>query len=496
MRWPAVARPAAAALVVGAAVVAANWWQSPPVLGQVIEPTAAPTAGVVPVRQAVLACPGPETEGLAGVPAVGAVRTTLWAATAPSAVLADLATPARSTLTRSAMGNLRVLARPDGGELAAANARGQRVSAELTGTRIGEISAVGALAPATAALQTSLLTSGDDRGLGATGCVAPRPDVWLLGGGADSTRRERIVVANPGPNALTVDIDVYGGSGKLATASGSRVPVPAHGRTSVLLDALVAGEATPAVHVRATGGVITAVLEDAWIEGATGRGRDDSGPAQPPALEQVIPAAFLTGTGRLRLLVPGPQEAVVQARVLTPEGPLALPGEGVTRVKGGAVLDVDLAGLPTGSYAVHVRSDQPVTAAVLLERRGAAPTDASDLAWVPATAPVTILAGSPIPSETSAWLMLVGSESAWAATVHTVDANGAVTSRTVSGVADSVAVLEVSGSSAVWLAPKTGTVRAGLALQVPDPGGVLISVVGLSSAAVTTVDVPVREVSR
>ena len=68
------------------------------------------------------------------------------------------------------------------------------------------------------------------------------------------------------------------------------------------------------------------MLEDAWIEGAVGRGRDDSAAAAAPALEQVVPAMVLAGPAHLRLLVPGPDAAGVLARLFAPDAPLAPPG--------------------------------------------------------------------------------------------------------------------------------------------------------------------------
>ena len=160
----------------------------------------------------------------------------------------------------------------------------------MSGAAAGEVSATGSLAVGLAALQTGLRREGDERGLQSVACQAPRSEVWLLAGGGAPTRRERLVVANAGANPVTVDIQVHGASGPIASVNGARVAVPPHGRVGVLIDAIAPGEASPVVHVTATGGLITAVLEDSWIDGATGRGRDDVGPADGPATEQVIPA--------------------------------------------------------------------------------------------------------------------------------------------------------------------------------------------------------------
>ena len=179
----------------------------------------------------------------------------------------------------------------------------------------------GALAAGLSGLQTTVATEGDDRAAVATACQAPRAELWLVAGGGGSTRRERVVLTNPGANTVSADVTVLGSSGTLPSANGQNVAIPPRGRTSLLVDALVGPESTPVVHVVASGGVITGVVEDSWIDGATGRGADDAAPAAEPSNEQVVPAAYLDGPARLRVAVPGTEETVVQARALTKDGP-------------------------------------------------------------------------------------------------------------------------------------------------------------------------------
>lgn len=303
-------------------------------------------------------------------------------------------------------------------------------------------------------------------------------------------------MANAGANPVTVDIQVHGASGPIASVNGARVAVPPHGRVGVLIDAIAPGEASPVVHVTATGGLITAVLEDSWIDGATGRGRDDVGPADGPATEQVIPAAYLTGVATLRIVVPGADEAVVQSRALSPNGAVPLPADQVVRIPGGSVRDIDLSGLEPGAYALQVRADRPVVAAVVIERRDAGVAQ-SDLAWVPATAVIPVLAGSPVPAGTVSRLLLAGTAAPWAATVYVVGPSGAVTSIPAQGVADSSWTIDLpAGAAAVWIRPSSGTVRAGISAELADPTGPLVTLVGINPATLTTTAIPVREVRR
>jgi hypothetical protein len=449
--------------------------------------TPSASASVVPVRLTELTCPGPETEGIPGVPAVSGGTSTVLAAAAPAEAIGGLG-------VGTSPGSLTVTARPQGIQLATGGSRTRLVSGTLTGPTIGSVTGTGSLAPGVAGLQTWLRRDGDDRGLDAAACQTPRSEAWLLAGGGDSTRRERLVVANPGANALTVDVEVYGNKGKVPSTAGSRIAVPPLGRVSLLIDGIAPGETSPVVHVVATGGLVTALVEDAWIEGAVGRGRDDSAPADGPATEQVVPAAFVNGPALLRLFVPGDGEAVVQSRVLTSSGSQALPADGVVRIAGHTVRDIDLSALPAGAYAVQARADQPVLAAVMLQRRGPVASGPSDLAWATSTPVIPVLTGSPVPAGAKASLMVVSTGGVGMGTLYAVAPDGTVTTNQLTIQADTVTAVDVSGAASVWVRQSQGTLRAGLAVELEDTGGLLVSVVGLWPSAVTATDVPVREI--
>ena len=473
---------AAGALVAGSTQLTGQWvigsgTATGPSLG---------AAGVTPVGQTLLSCPGPETAGIAGLAAVPADPTTILVASAPAEAMTGIAAV-------SAPGGLTLRGQPANTVLATAGHRGDHLSGSLTEASTGEVEATGALAVGVAAAQVGLRKEGDERGLQSAPCQVPRSELWLLAGGGSATRRERLVVANAGANPVTVDVQVHGASGPIASVNGTRIAVPAHGRISLLVDAIAAGEASPAVHVTATGGLVTAVLEDSWIDGATGRGRDDASPSEPPGNEQVIPAAILSGPATLRILVPGGDEAVVQSRALGTAGAVPLPTDPVVRIPGGTVRDIDLTGLPAGAYAVQVRSDRPVVASVLVERRPA--TGQSDLAWISSAPAIPVLAGSPVPTGFAARLAVVGTGEPWAATVVVVGADGAVTTTTAQAAADTGWVGDIpSGARSVWVRPSQGSVRAGLLVESTDPAGPLVTATPLLPLPVTSTTVPVREV--
>ncbi len=451
-----------------------------------VEKAALQPASDTPVTAASVTCPGPETEGLQGVPAV-AGTTTVYAASPPTEALQGVDVGA-------AAGTVSVTAVPAGTAVGQTDKGATVVTGPLTGATSARVAATGSLAPGLAGLQTTVSTDGDNRAGIAAPCAAAKPEVWLVAGGGGSTRRERVVLSNPGANTVSADVSVLGGAGLLPSTNGRNISVPPRGRTSLFVDALVGPENTPVVHVVASGGVLSAVLEDSWVDGATGRGADDASPAADPANEQVIPAVFLDGPGRLRVAVPGSEETVVQARALTENGPVALPGDGVVRVPGGAVRDIDLGVVPTGAYAIQLRADHPVVGGVMLERR---PTGAaqSDFGWTTSTAPVTVVSGTPLPADSKAVVMLVATGETSSASVHTVSDAGAVETKTYSLSADSTTTVDVSGARQVWVHRTAGTIRAGVSLAFastdPQP---LFSVLPLNPAVVTSTQTPVRQV--
>ena len=107
-------------------------------------------------------------------------------------------------------GALTVTANPAGTPVGTTTVRGGLVQGSLTGPSVGQVVGSGALAAGLSALQSTVVTEGDDRAATATACQAPHAELWLVGGGGGSTRRERVVLSNPGANTVTADVTVLG----------------------------------------------------------------------------------------------------------------------------------------------------------------------------------------------------------------------------------------------------------------------------------------------
>lgn len=451
--------------------------------GTVVLAAAGAPAGVVADAVQAVASPVARADG---TPIAGAAPGTV-SSSAPDAA-ADLDTGASLTLESGE------LARP----VATGGAGVALVTTPSTTPEITLARGKGSLAAGSVATQTWQRRGDDDRGLAVTPCVAPTADVWLVGGGAGASRNERVIVANPGANAVRVSLTVHGTSGVVAAPPGGTA-VPPRSRLVVSLDALAPGEASPAVHVVATGGVVTAVLDDAWIEGATARGMEDATRAASPATELLVPGVDVSGAAFVRLVNPGQSEALAQVRVLTTQGGVQPAELRAVRVAAGATLDVPLR-LAPGPVGLRVSSDRPVVAGAWVERLAAPSADRmGDFAWAPATAALRGVAGLTLPglapTGTRRSLLLASGPSGGRARVYTV-VDEQRRQVTVTVGADSAAYLDIGAADRVWVVPVQGDVHAAVSVTGDDAGVPMFSVAALTSAPLTVVSIPVRQVER
>lgn len=442
-------------------------------------PDSPPLAAAAPdprITRSVLSCPGPEQVGLDD-PTVQEQRMVVQASAvaAPEEALPeDLRTGGDGHLTLDLI---------PGGPAADTTDRAALLTQEIEDAAAARVTADGALAAGATGAQWHLSRAEQRRGLTAAPCLPATTESWLLAGGDEPGRVERIVLVNPGANPVTVRIQVFGGEGELPAPGGQGIVVPPAGRHVLLLDALAAGEGSPAIRVTSTGGPVVAAMGDRWLEGTLDRGLELTVPAAAPARHLVVPAVPMPNkahesSAQLRVVVPGANDAIVQVRALTQDGPARVAHD-VTVVSGGSVADIDLSDLPSGTQALQVTSDVPVTAAAKVERRSAA-DGPSDMAWVPATGPVEQLAGAPIfeheTVDVKSQLVLAAIEPA-EVEVISVDADGQATTESVSVPEAGSATLAVpQDATSLWIRPVTGSPHAALvAFDTEAPGGTMLA---------------------
>jgi hypothetical protein len=333
-----------------------------------------------------------------------------------------------------------------------------------------------------------VVPAGDLRGLSGTVCVEPTTDAWLVGGGGDDGRRDRIVLTNVAPNPVDVSLHVLSADGRVDSTASGEVTVPAHARTTVLLAALAPSVRSPVVHVTTTGGSVAVTLHDALLAGTTARGTDDVAAGTAPARSVLVPGVAVDGAALVRVAVPGPDEAVAQVRVLGTGGEVVAPANGVLRVPAGSSRDLQLSDLPAGTYGIEVTADVPVVAGAMVERRSD-PAGVADLAWLASVPPLTgreqvlgvpgVTAGR---SDLTATLVLTAPRGA--ASAQLVSGTSAPT--TVQVPAGTTKVVTVPADQAAFLraGPGSGPVVAARLLTAPTALGQLITAASLRPAPV------------
>ncbi|WP_194288635.1 DUF5719 family protein, partial [Ornithinicoccus halotolerans] len=354
--------------------------------------------------------------------------------------------------------------------------------------------------PGVAAAQLYLSQQQERRGLATAPCTEPVTEAYLVAGGGQAGRAERLVLQNPGGNPVTVDVTVLGSGGTLEAPGGQGVVVAPGQRAVLLVDALAPGEESPVLHVEAEGGPVTAALGDRWLAGTRDLGMAVTPPATLPGTDLLLPGVRVPDSDRtrasaqLRVAVPGETEAVVQVRLLTPEGPARI-GEDVTRVPAGQVVDIPLGDLPAGHHAVQVRSDEPVVAAAMLSHRATDQVPPAhregplgDLTWLPATEPVGRLAGAPVAGagdlETTSVLVLAAREERQV-TVVTVGPEGATSEQEVSVPAAGTGTVRAPAGGSVWVRGGDEHVHAALVTGAGDSAGPYLAATPLLPSPLT-----------
>lgn len=449
-----------------------------------------PAVSDVALTDAGLSCPGPERLGAAGLRDVKA-EVRVAAVTAPAEVLAGVLGPSPSGKGSLDLGPIR-----PGDRSRSTLERGRVVTSSVTSAQPLVARGRDALAPGLTAVQSWLRGADDDRGLAMTPCALPASDLWLVGGDKGPSRTERLVLVNPGANTVSVDFTVYGASGTVDGA-GKGVSIPPRSRTVLSLDRLAPDVASPVVHVVASGGQITGVLSDAWIDGATGRGIDDAAPSAPPGTDLVVAGVDKAGAAVLRIANPGAVEALVQVRVLTAEGPTQPDELRVVRVPAGSTAQVPV-DVADGAIGLRLIADHPVVAGAWVERRVASGEDRmGDFGWAPATAGVRRLAGAVLqgvaPSGSARRLLVASGAEPAQLRVTTITGSSTKEQTVVLG-ADHAAAVDLRGAEQVWLGVESGTPHAAVTVSGTRDEVPYLSVLPLTDAPVTALSVPVRQV--
>jgi hypothetical protein len=226
-----------------------------------------------------LTCVGPELSGVKGAPDIPQEIT-----------VAGEAAPTDLTKA-SGTGSLRLAA---GQTPPVVTDTERHLSTLVSAASPVTVTATGGVAPGLAALQQFGADTKDLRGLATTPCASASAESWLIAGGGAPGRQERLLLANPGANEITVDVNVIGAEGPVASDNGRGIVVPGRGRTNVLVDAIAGGEPSPVLQVTVRGGAVVAALSDVWLDGSVAAGLEMTVPTESPDTTLILPIVDLT----------------------------------------------------------------------------------------------------------------------------------------------------------------------------------------------------------
>lgn len=297
----------------------------------------------------------------------------------------------------------------------------------------------------------SATASADDlRGFAGSACRPPLMESWLVGGSAATGAADLVLLANSGTVPATVQLTVYGAGEPQIPAGGSDLVVPPGAQLAVPLAGLRLGEESPVVQVTATGAPVQAALQTSITRTLQPEGLDQVGAIALPDARQIIPGVTVTenpGTVGasdaatvLRLLSPSADTSATVSVV--PVGATQPITTSTVPLTSGVPTEVELGGLPIGTYTLDVSAADPVVAAAW-QTTGSG--EAIDFAWytaAPAIAPPSLFAtpSGPVPVLTL---------------VNPSDSPASVAVASVDGSFQSEVVVPAQGSTAVRLAARS-----------------------------------------
>ncbi len=405
------------------------------------------------VEQSSLVCPGPERVGLAdSTVAEGEQAISIAARAAPADAL-----PGGIS---SEGGNIEVQT-TDGMVVANTEQRAIEAAATIDQGYGAVAEASGSLAPALSAAQIYLGDQDGQLGLALTSCAIPQDESWLVAGGGQAGHAELLVLINPGQGPITAAVTLYG----LAVdptdgQSSTEVALEPGAREIVLLDALAPAEAAPVIRVESSGGPVSAFLGDRLLAGTTDMGTELTSPVASPATEQIIVGFDVpqgaADSAKVRVAVPGQEQAVIEVRALTADGSVAL-AQDVTLVASRRSADIAVSDLPEATYALAISGDEDFVAAAQV-RSAADDQGRQDLAWAPGATPLGSIAGTPLPQVSQAspiaYTLDLFAPTGGRVRLISVDDQGILKESMLEVIDGQVLTHDLESATGVWLVPE------------------------------------------
>ncbi len=243
---------------------------------------------------------------------------------------------------------------------------GGQAQIEAFGTRLPAIRAYGegSLAPGLVADQWGRDPGGRGRGMASTACAPAASEFWFVGGGAIAGRQTRVVLVNPDQTSAIVDVIIHGPEGLIDAPAGRGLVIKGEDRLVVRLDVLAPGVTATAVHVLARTGRVGASVDDEQRTGLATVGTDWIPQAALPATRVYVPG-IVNGSGArvLSIGAPGEDDAIVDIRVISPDGTFAPAERSRVEVSADAVVTLDMSPVLGGNPStLELTSNVPIVA--------------------------------------------------------------------------------------------------------------------------------------
>mgnify|MGYP003334167837 FL=1 len=203
---------------------------------------------------------------------------------------------------------------------------------------------------------------------GAMGCSAPSSSQWFVGGTADITSKGSLHLVNSGLGRALVEVSLFSENGAISPRTFT---IKANSYISMKLATLDPGSKKIAIHVLTRSGRVNGFVVDERGKGLASLGGDLVNPISAAAKVVSIPG-IPQQVGKkgpsphtLRLFVPGNIDARISAEIRSTDGsfaPVGINGRAIAHKKVVEIpMDIQMA---AGTFALHIKSDQPILAAV------------------------------------------------------------------------------------------------------------------------------------
>lgn len=236
-----------------------------------------------------------------------------------------------------------------------------------------------------------LVSSKSGTWLAATQCAASAGEFWFVGGSADVSSQGYFQFTNENLGKAIIDVELWSEDGSESTRT---LTIPPRATKNFSLTTFMPGKKLTVFHVVSRSGLVSANLFDARRKGLTNYGGDYVAPTTMPSKKVIMTGNIgpkfskksKISSQKIRILVPGESDAIIQVTYLSPTGIFAPIGLDSLRIPAQQVVEVALPKLPSEAlFTLRIDSSEPILAGTIT--RGSF-GDRRELLWVSGSQPI------------------------------------------------------------------------------------------------------------